>query len=216
MCVACCRYGEFMNDFFTISKESVFEETEKRSKFISYSFKVSTHEDVKEKLNSVKSKHWDAKHHVYAYVLNNGACVKFSDDGEPGGTAGLPVLNAIQSENLKNTLVVVVRYFGGILLGTSGLRLMYHSGAENVLKISGRSHFTLCKKLCLEVSYSKYGAVLNILECFGAKVLKTDFLDNVKIEIAVPKTNFDSFKDKVFQISECGIDDKSGDEYIDI
>ncbi len=205
-----------MNDFFTISEESVFEETEKRSKFISYSFRVSGAEDVKAKLDTVKSKHWDAKHHVYAYVLNENSAVKFSDDGEPGGTAGLPVLNAIQSENLANTLVVVVRYFGGILLGTSGLRSMYYSGAKNVLKISGKTHFTLCKKAGLEVSYSKYGAVLKIIESFGSKVLKTDFEDNIKISVAIPEINFKSFEDKMFQISECSINDKSGDEYIAI
>ena len=205
-----------MNDFFTISRESVFEETEKRSKFISYSFKVCTQEDVKDKLNLIKSKHWDAKHHVYAYVLNENSCAKFSDDGEPGGTAGLPVLNAIQSENLKNTLVIVVRYFGGVLLGTSGLRAMYHSGAKNVLEISDKSHFTLCEKSALEVSYSKYGAVLNILESIGSKVLKTDFENNVKILVSVRKTDFKNFKEKILQIPECSINDNLGDEYIDI
>lgn len=205
-----------MNDFFTIAQESVFEETEKRSKFISYSFKVSTYEDVKEKINSVKSKHWDAKHHVYAYVLNENSAVKFSDDGEPGGTAGLPVLNAIQSENLKNTLVIVVRYFGGILLGTAGLRSMYHSGAKNVLKLSGQSHLILCVKLCLEVSYSKYGAVLNMIERFGAKVLKTDFENNVRISVAIPKVNFVGFKEKMLQVDECSINNNYGDEYINI
>lgn len=204
-----------MNDFFTIAEESVFEETEKRSKFISYSFKVSTYDEVKEKLNFIKSKHWDAKHHVYAYALNEGSLVKFSDDGEPGGTAGLPVLNAIQSENLKNTLVVVVRYFGGILLGTSGLRFMYSSGAKNVLQLSGKSHFTDCKKIALEVSYSKYGAVLNILEHLDSKILNTNFENNVNVLVAVSKRDFRNFESKIFQISECSIDDL-GDEYIDI
>lgn len=205
-----------MNDFFSIAKESVFEETEKRSKFISYSFKVGTHEDVKEKINFIKSKHWDAKHHVYAYVLNEHSCVKFSDDGEPGGTAGLPVLNAIQSENLKDTLVIVVRYFGGVLLGTSGLRSMYGSGAKNVLKISGKSHFTLCERICVEVSYNKYGEVLNIFENFGSKIMKTDFADTVKVIVAVPKIDFKNLESKILQISGCTISDKLDDEYIDI
>lgn len=205
-----------MSDFFTVARESVFEETEKRSKFISYSFKVSTNEEVKEKLNAIKSKHWDAKHHVYAYVLNENSSVKFSDDGEPGGTAGLPVLNAIQSENLKNTLVIVVRYFGGVLLGTSGLRTMYYSGAKNVLENSGKLRYTLCGKADLEVPYGKYGAVLNLLERFDSKILNTEFENNVKILVAVSKTDFNSFKDKVFQISECSINDKPSDEYINI
>lgn len=205
-----------MSDFFTISQETVFEETQKRSRFISYSFKVRTNEEVKEKLHNVKTRHWDAKHHVYAYVLNENSSAKFSDDGEPGGTAGLPVLNAIQSEDLKNTLVVVVRYFGGILLGASGLRSMYYSGSKNVLKNSGKSHYVLCKKINLEVSYKKYRIILNLLERFNSKILSTKFENSIKIVAAVSKIDFNVFKDKIFQIPECSIDDKISDEYINI
>ena len=191
-----------MREFFTISQESVFESTEKRSKFISYSFRVHTSQNVKDRLNAIRSEHWDAKHHVYAYSLVDSDAVKFSDDGEPGGTGGMPVLNAIQSENLKDTLVVVVRYFGGILLGTAGLRAAYKSGAENVLKLSGKQLFKLCKKAELKVDYSKYGLILNCVEESEGKVLESRFEDSVKMTVAVPVENFDRFNKKIFQF--CG------------
>ena len=191
-----------MNEFFTISRESVFESVEKRSRFISYSFKISSQEGVKEKLGAIKSEHWDAKHHVYAYVLNRGNTLKFSDDGEPGGTGGMPVLNAIQSANLKDTLVIVVRYFGGILLGTSGLRAAYKFGAENVLKLSGQTLFKLCKKVNFEVDYSKYSSILSGVAKFGGKILESKFEDTVKLAVAVPDDKFEQFNKHILQF--CG------------
>lgn len=185
-----------MNEFFTIAQESIFEETEKRSKFISYSFRVQSTDDVKEKLNSIKSKYWDAKHHVYAYSLNQNSALKFSDDGEPGGTAGLPIINTIQSQNLTNTLVIVVRYFGGILLGTSGLRKMYSSGAENVLKISGKSKFVLCDIFEIKTDYKQHNQIANLISNFCGTVKNTIFQDDVNISAAIPKSNSAAFFEK--------------------
>lgn len=186
-----------MTDFFTIEKPSVFEETEKRSRFISYSFEVSSAEDVKLKLEMIKTKHWDAKHCVYAYSLAEASTEKFSDDGEPGGTAGMPVLNAIRSENLTNTLVIVVRYFGGILLGTPGLRKMYGSGATNVLKISNKVLVTLCAEIEIQIDYRGYNNAVKKISDFGGKVLKVEFGENVQILAAVPKNNFEDFCAKI-------------------
>ena len=191
-----------MSEFFTIAQESVFDFTEKRSKFISYSFRVSSQQEVRERLNAIKTEHWSAKHHVYAYVLNEGNSVKCSDDGEPGGTGGMPILNAIQSASLKDTLVIVVRYFGGILLGTAGLRSAYKCGAENVLELSGKTLFKLCKRVRLEVGYDKYSTVLNGVSDFGGKILESNFEDTVKLEIAVPEEEFERFDKWIFQ--SCG------------
>ena len=205
-----------MREFFTISQESVFESTEKRSKFISYSFRVRTPKEVKERMNSIKSEHWNAKHHVYAYVLNEGDAVKFSDDGEPGGTGGMPILGAIQSANLKDTLVIVVRYFGGILLGTSGLRAAYKFGAENVLELSGRTFFKLCKKLKLEVGYNKYSSVMSCISDCGGKILESKFEDAVKLEVAVPEERFKRFSEHIVQFGENMSPEDVSEDYIHI
>lgn len=186
-----------MTDFFTIEKPSVFEETEKRSKFISYSFEIDSIDDVKLRLEMIKSKHWDAKHCVYAYSLKEISAEKFSDDGEPGGTAGMPVLNAIRSEQLTNTLVVVVRYFGGILLGTSGLRKMYSSGAINVLKISNKVLVTLCAEVEIKADYHSFKGATKEISNFGGKVLKVEFGETVQILAVIPKNNFDNFCSKI-------------------
>lgn len=182
-----------MNDFFTIVKECVFQENEKRSKFISYSFSVESIEDIKAKLETIKATHWSAKHHVYAYSLNKNSTEKFSDDGEPSGTAGLPILNAIRSEGLTNILVVVVRYFGGILLGTSGLRKMYSSGAKNVIQNSGKISISLCSKVEIGTNYSNYNSILKKIKNCSGKVLETKFKDKIEIMVAIPKENFENF-----------------------
>ena len=206
-----------MNEFFTIAQESTFEETEKRSKFISYSFRVQSTDDVKEKLNSIKSKYWDAKHHVYAYSLSQNSALKFSDDGEPGGTAGLPIISAIQSQNLTNTLVIVVRYFGGILLGTSGLRKMYSSGAENVLKISGKSRFVLCDIFEIKTDYKQHSQIAKLISNFCGTVQNTIFQDDVNISAAIPKSNSAAFFEKFSTLYSNGNSiQKLKSEYIEI
>ncbi len=185
-----------MSSYFTISKNSIFEETEKRSKFISYSFNIKSIEEAKEKLNYIKSKHHSAKHHVYAYSIGQDPLVKFSDDGEPGGTAGFPILSAIQSENLTDVIVIIVRYFGGILLGKPGLRQMYSSGAKNVLAISDKHELVLYSEIIIDSNYKQYNTIIKKINDFNGKIKKTSFEDNIKIDAYIPKSNFqDAFKD---------------------
>lgn len=168
-----------------IKNESVFEETEKRSKFISYSFKVENESSAKEKLKAIKSLHHSAKHHVYAYSLLS--CEKSSDDGEPSGTAGVPILSVIKNNNLKNVIVIIVRYFGGILLGTPGLRRMYSSGAENVIKNSGIVKLGVCSNIVVSCGYKDIGNILNTVSEFKGKINKIDYLDIVVIKFYVQK-----------------------------
>ena len=106
-----------MKEYYTVKNVSNTEFTEKRSRFIGAAFPVKTRDEAEKIIAETKSKYWDAKHNVYAYILRDGNIKRFSDDGEPQGTAGMPVLDVIDKKGLVDVLVIVTRYFGGILLG---------------------------------------------------------------------------------------------------
>lgn len=182
-------------EYNTIKNGSIYEEIEKRSKFISYSFSVNNITDTQEKLQKIKNLHHSAKHHVYAYIIEDGLKEKCSDDGEPSGTGGLPILNTIKNFNLRNVLVIVVRYFGGILLGTGGLRRMYSSGALNVLNKSEFIKMSMCKEFFVECSYSDYGQISNIISEFGGKIRNLDYNDKVGLFFFIK----DEFKDSIIK-----------------
>lgn len=140
-------------EYKTIKDERIYEESEKRSRFISYSFKISSSDEAYKKLRKVKSIHKNAKHWVYAFILKNGIEEKYCDDGEPSGTGGIPILGVIKSFNLQRVMVIVVRYFGGVLLGTTLLRKKYISGARGVLTESGIKLYTMVSEFSVECNY---------------------------------------------------------------
>lgn len=185
-------------NYNVIKSESVYEETEKRSKFISYSFKVKTATEAAQKLQGIKLLHHAAKHHVYGYILEESE--KFSDDGEPCGTGGTPIMTAIKSFNLKNVMVIVVRYFGGVLLGTGGLRRMYSSGAMNVLEKSGVLKMEKCSEGILNCNYNQIGMVSNAILNFGGKILETNYSGEVSIKFYVKNEFFNALKIKLENI----------------
>ena len=125
-------------DVMTVRENGSFEFTEKKSVFISRAFFVRDEEDVASALEEIKKAHPEAKHHVWAYALSSGA-KRFTDDGEPSGTAGMPVLKVIEMSGLQDVFVVVTRYFGGILLGAGGLTRAYTRSTAGVLEASGRA-----------------------------------------------------------------------------
>lgn len=197
-----------LSSFNTIKNEGYFEETEKRSKFISYCFPVNSEIQAADIVKKIKFDHPDARHHVYAYLIN-GVCERYSDDGEPSGTGGLPILNAIKSANLSNVIVVVVRYFGGILLGTGGLRKMYGSGASNVLNTCESVEMVLCSRIRLDVDYNMYSKFISVISRYGAKIIFDNYGEKIEIEFLIKKEFVERLqkelsdifkKDKVFEI----------------
>jgi len=174
-------------EYITIENESMFEETEKRSRFISYSLNVNSSKEAQEKLQKIKSSHKNAKHHVYAYIIKDSVEEKYCDDGEPSGTGGLPIFNVIKGFKLQRVMIIVVRYFGGVLLGTAGLRERYSSGAKGVLNKSRTKTFTVVSEFSLECSYSQYSKVLNIISEFQGRVIKLDYTQNVVLRFYVKK-----------------------------
>ena len=127
-----------MKEFFTIKENIETEIVEKRSRFIANIFYVESKEEAQEKVQEIRKKYYDARHNCYAYsvVENNNVVQKSSDDGEPSGTAGEPILNVINKNKLQNVIIIVTRYFGGVLLGAGGLIRAYSNASINVVKMS--------------------------------------------------------------------------------
>ncbi|MGN1044187.1 MAG: IMPACT family protein [Acutalibacteraceae bacterium] len=191
-----------MPEFKTICEPGQFKETRKRSKFLSFAFPVNSEEEVNFRLKKLKSEFYDAKHIVYAYKLYNPDIQKFSDDGEPSGTGGIPVINAIKSFDLNNILVAVVRYFGGILLGTSGLREMYSSGAQGAILNSQIESVEKCIRSIVVTDYGNYGKVLKVLSDKNAKIFFTDYAEKVSIDFCVAEINFNEVQKKINTIMQ--------------
>lgn len=183
-----------MEKYLTLAKNSYDEFFEKRSRFIGFAFHVESKEEAESIILSHKSKYWDARHNAFAYVLRDGGIKRFSDDGEPQGTAGMPVLDVIEKQNLTDTLIIVTRYFGGILLGGGGLVRAYSHSASLAISAAGitaMTPVTSCSAVC---DYGSYGAVSAFLSANECREIESTFEDNVKVEFCVESIKFDKFK----------------------
>ncbi len=163
------------------------EFTEKRSRFIGRVWPVETEEETLELLKEIRAKHWDATHNVYAYILRENAVMRYSDDGEPQGTSGLPTLTVFRSGEVQNVLCIVTRYFGGILLGTGGLVRAYTQAARLALASAGIAQVRLWERLLIACPYGLYERVRRELELCGAAEVQTDFGADVSLEALVEK-----------------------------
>ena len=172
----------FLQDYITIKGESTAEYSEKHSRFIATCFFCESEQQAGEIIAVQKSKYWDARHNVYAYVLQNGTA-RFSDDGEPHGTAGMPILEVIKGSGVTNLLIVVTRYFGGILLGTGGLVRAYTQAAQRAVASAEILSYSLCVDLSIEVDYPLYDKLMNICSTRGAKVMDTQYTDKVFVKV---------------------------------
>ena len=150
-------------DYKTPTIEAHGEFTEKRSRFIGYCKPVTSEEEATRFISQIRSKHWDARHNVYAYSLREGNIKRYSDDGEPSGTAGMPVLDVIVKNEVFDVCVVVTRYFGGILLGTGGLVRAYSQAAKLALDAGKVALMELCAVCTVHCSYNQYGKVSSLI-----------------------------------------------------
>ncbi len=168
----------------TLAKPAMGHYKEKGSKFIAYAFSVSSEEEVKAHLASLKSKYPDARHHCFAYILADAQhSERAYDDGEPNNSAGVPILNQIRSFKLSNVLVVVVRYFGGIKLGVSGLVNAYKTATKEALSSGSIIEQFPQSRLSLVYPYEQTKAVKQMLQCFEAEVIQQSFTDICQLEI---------------------------------
>lgn len=186
-----------MGFFKTVIGSACAEITEKRSRFIANIAHVENEQEAIEFINSLKSKYWDARHNVFAYVISENNIVRFSDDGEPHSTAGKPVLDVLLGNNLKDTVIVVTRYFGGVLLGTGGLVRAYSSSAALAVESAEIGENRECVFAELEASYTAFDKLKFLLDEMGAVILNTDFADNIKLEFYVLTEKYDVLEQKI-------------------
>lgn len=177
----------------------------KRSEFIAKSMSVDNAKEATKLINDIKAAHWDAKHNCYAFVLRDGF-QKYSDDSEPSGTAGAAILDVINGEGVKDCLIVVTRYFGGILLGTGGLTRAYSSVAKEALKASGTAFLTLCEQRSISCSYSFYKILSKLLEKYNAVTTDINYSDNVNLIFSIEKSKSDNFVKELADLSAGKID----------
>ena len=178
--------------FKTIDKDVQAEIVEKKSKFIANIFYVETVEEAEEKVKEIKKKHYDARHNCYAFSIfsKEGIVNRFSDDGEPSGTAGSPMLNILNSKGIVNAVVIVTRYFGGILLGTGGLVRAYTGAMQEALKEIQEVTKDTGLEVCLETSYPDLEKMKYYLKQNNIDIVNTDFSENVNVYVDITEEKY--------------------------
>lgn len=183
-----------MNNYLSIAREATGMYREKGSKFIAYAYPVSVEEDVKDKLEELKKKHYNAQHHCYAYLIGQtDEAFKAFDDGEPRHTAGDPILNQIRSVGLKDILIVVVRYFGGTKLGKTGLIRAYKTAAREVLSNAVVVEKVRQKTIHLNFKYEGLNEVMHILQRYDSKILHQNYKEDCSIICLLPEASVPEF-----------------------
>ena len=171
--------------YTTIYEEAQASFTEKKSEFIGHIAPVSTADEAVAFINRIKAENRKARHNVYAYVLREGNVSRYSDDGEPQGTGGVPVLDVINKSGLTDVCVVVTRYFGGILLGASGLTRAYSQGCSMAVNAARKMKMCECSRISFSCDYTLYGKVSYALPEYGVIMEKEDFADSVDLAFLV-------------------------------
>ena len=182
-----------MESYTTVEHSSVFEYEDRKSVFIGECIPVSSEDEAQAFISRVKKKYSDARHHVYAYVLRSNSLMRFSDDREPQGTAGMPVLDVIRKNGCTDTAIVVTRYFGGTLLGTGGLVKAYTSAALGALQGANVITYDIYVSLKISVSYSDYQKIVSRFSDMGFFAEDTQYADNINVFGKIKKENADLF-----------------------
>lgn len=202
--------------YYTVADLGIDEYVEKHSRFIATVVPIKSQDEATKTIEAIRSKYWDARHNVYAYTLLEGNIKRYSDDGEPSGTAGVPVLNILEKSELQNVLVVVTRYFGGILLGTGGLVRAYSHAAKLGVEKAKIVKRCLCDIISIELNYTLLGKVQNYLEQRKIKINTINYEDNVKIEVSLVLAFKDMFVKEIVELTDGQISYKeNGQAYAD-
>ena len=188
-------------NYFTISANAKASFIEKRSEFIGYISPVRTNDEAVAFINSIKAEHRKAKHNVYAYILREDNISRYSDDGEPQGTAGVPVLDVLKKRGLTDVCVVVTRYFGGILLGGGGLVRAYSHAASIACDAAHIMNMCMCHRLKITADYGMYGKISYLLPNYDTITVNSDFGSEVTLEILILSEKLDALKKDLVEVT---------------
>lgn len=181
-----------MDEYLIPTQRADAEFVEKRSRFISHIFPVASEEEALANLKKMREAHWDAAHNVYAYIIKDGP-TRYSDDSEPQGTAGMPVLEVLRREGVYDVLCVVTRYFGGVLLGAGGLVRAYAKSAGLGLEASGLSMKRVWSSVEIPCPYSWYDRVRQLTDAYGGMVCNVEYGAGVVLETMFPAADTERF-----------------------
>lgn len=182
--------------FKTIKENVTAQIVEKKSKFIANIFYIETMEEADRIIKETKKKYHDARHNCFAYILETGVeglLVKYNDDGEPSGTAGAPMLNIIANEGLSNVLVIVTRYFGGILLGTGGLVRAYSEAVKEALKLANLVEKTNGYIVQIEIEYNDLDKIKYYIKQKNMKIIDSNYAENVILTTEMRRETLEEF-----------------------
>jgi uncharacterized YigZ family protein len=188
--------------YFTIKDESKAEFKEKKSIFIGHVKRVETEEEAKEFIQNVKSQHKEARHNVYAYIIGENRMIqRYSDDGEPHGTGGIPMLEVLKKNDITDVVVVVTRYFGGILLGTGGLARAYSKGASLAIIEAGVVEKVKGIPLEIVIEYDLLGKLQHVCAEGNNHIENIEYTDKVKIKIICEFCNLEKLESQIIEVT---------------
>ena len=187
-------------EYKTIARRCEARFIEKKSEFIGYLCPVQTEEQAVAFIEEIRAMHRKATHNCYAYILRENNAARHSDDGEPGGTAGVPIYEVLRKEGLTDVCCVVTRYFGGVLLGAGGLVRAYTKGAKDAVDAAQIKCMAEAVKLAVTVDYGLYGRLAQVCADFDARVEDERFADNVRIVIHIRAENSQKLTDKLVDV----------------
>lgn len=186
-----------MSQYLTVFGESVAEYEEKRSKFIATLRHCETESEALSFIDEMRTKYWDARHNTFAYSVEKGRLCRFSDDGEPHGTAGKPILDVINGNGITDCAIVVTRYFGGTLLGTGGLVRAYSTSSKDAVAGAKIAEMIPCTLFSVSCDYADHQKLVYLIEGENGVIENTEFTDKVKISFVFKDTESESFLNKL-------------------
>lgn len=190
-----------MTEYIVPYQDAESEFTEKRSRFITHLYKVGTEAEARARIEEMKKKYYDARHNCWCYLLRDGGVVRYSDDGEPQGTAGQPMLNVFQRENVENVVCIVTRYFGGILLGAGGLTRAYAKAAKDALDAAGKARMQPFSVLLLECPYPMFERIKLLIEGHEGRIESSDYGAAVTLTFLLPVQRTADFSAALTELS---------------